>query len=47
MVLFMTSSPGGHTWDDPMSAVSMDAANDFINNLKKFWKDGARAFCCL
>ena len=42
MVLFMTSSPDGHTWDDPMSAVSMDAANDFINNLKKFWKDGAR-----
>lgn len=43
MIIFLTSSPGGHTWEHPVKPVPLDESNRFIDNLKKFWKKDARA----
>lgn len=42
MIIFLTSSPGGHTWEQPVKPVPLDESNGFIDNLRKFWKKDAR-----
>ena len=42
MIIFLTSSPGGHTWEQPVKPVPLDRSNGFIDNLRKFWKKDAR-----
>ena len=42
MIIFLTSSPGGHTWEQPVKPVPHDESNGFIDNLRKFWKKDAR-----
>lgn len=42
MILFMTSSPGGHTFEEVFRPVPFDGSNDFLVNLKSVWKDNSR-----
>lgn len=42
MILFMTSSPGGHTWEEPISAIPMDDSNNFVKNMKEYWKEDSK-----
>lgn len=41
MVLFLTSSPGGHNWN-PKTATELDGRNGLVDNLKKYWKENSR-----
>ena len=42
MVIFMTSSPGGHTWDEVQQPEPLDESNDFVSNVKKYWKKDSK-----
>lgn len=44
MIIFLTSSPGGHTWEQPVKPVPLDESNGFIDNLRKFWKRTPECF---
>ena len=43
MIVFLTSSPSG-SLDDSHIVYGLDKMNHFVDNLRKYWRDGAKVF---